>query len=80
MLKFLLLMLIVLASLFAFGYGGDLAKGRTLNALHACRPNHPNNNSWQWRNAYALACQDFGITLEAIAWLRCQAEQEALNN
>jgi hypothetical protein len=51
----------------------------TLNALHACRPGHPLNNPFQWRNAYALATQRqgyFEIERAAVEWLAEQANKE----
>ncbi len=50
-----------------------------LNALHACRHNHPLNNPFQWRNAYALASQQpsYVIDCAATCWLEKQAKQEA---
>lgn len=50
----------------------------TLNALHACRVNHPMGNEYQWRNAHALVSQAkffSGIT-EAISWLAACADTE----
>lgn len=55
-------------------------KPEVLNALHACRPGHPLNNKFQWRNAYTLAAQNggyFGIHSDAIEWLKEQAIREA---
>lgn len=48
-----------------------------LNALHACRENHPLNGPYQWRNAYSLAAHHKDMTLSAIHWLKVRANQEA---
>lgn len=52
-----------------------------LNALHACRPNHPWNKTAvrPWREAYFLAEQGHFLELPyaAIDWLRRQAETES---
>jgi len=52
-----------------------------LNALHACRPDHPWNKAAElpWRNAWFLAMQQ-RITIipeEATAWLAKQATVES---
>ena len=53
-----------------------------LNALHACRPAHPLNNKFQWRNAWALACQrpSYEISNAMTGWLAEHAEKEAEAN
>jgi hypothetical protein len=45
-----------------------------LNALHACRPNHPLKNAHSWYNAYSLAAQrpSYEINLEAVNWLKAK--------
>jgi hypothetical protein len=50
-----------------------------LNALHACRPGHPLNNKFQWRDAWALAAQRPAYELDCAvtAWLAKQARHEA---
>ena len=50
-----------------------------LNALHACRPNHPLNNKFQWRNAHALAAQrpSYEISCADTDWLAKEAAKEA---
>lgn len=51
-----------------------------LNALHACRPNHPLNKITErpWRNAWFLAAQQpsYVINSDALDWLYKQAKQE----
>ena len=51
-----------------------------LNALHACRPDHPWNKTAErpWRNAWFLACQQpsYIIPNAAKGWLSVQAERE----
>jgi hypothetical protein len=51
----------------------------TLNALHACRTNHPlgRNNLYKWRNAWAYVAQnarDFASV--ETKWLRRFSDQE----
>lgn len=46
-----------------------------LNALHACRGNHPLHNKDCWKNAWVLACQRHEITLAAVEFLRAKANQ-----
>lgn len=50
-----------------------------LNALHACRPRHPLNHAWQWRNAHALALHR-EIDSEAVHWLAIRASMEAMGD
>jgi hypothetical protein len=52
-----------------------------LNALHACRPNHPLNNRYQWRDAWFLACQrpSYEISNDATGWLAKQAAKEEMS-
>jgi len=49
-----------------------------LNALHACRDGHPLNNSYAWRNAYALiaARPSYEFTGEMVVWLATKADAE----
>ena len=53
-------------------------KPEVLNALHACRPGHPLNNSNQWRNAHFLAAHQpsYVIPDDAVAWLAERATAE----
>lgn len=46
-----------------------------LNALHACRPNHPLQNAHSWWKAYALASQrpSYEIPMSAVNWLKEKA-------
>ncbi len=57
----------------------QITEADTLNALHACRPGHPLNNKFQWRNAYALICQrpSYEVDGDVVAWLEKQAQKEA---
>jgi hypothetical protein len=64
-----------------------LMGAEALNALHACRADHPlgRNNQWKWRNAWAqVAQQKIGFiagmdaaTARAVDWLARQAKAEA---
>jgi hypothetical protein len=49
-----------------------------LNALHACREDHPLGHSHKWRDAYAVVCQHTasfaGCNISRLRWL---AEMEA---
>ena len=50
-----------------------------LNALHACRPEHPlgRDNKWKWRNAYSLVAQHTITFLHVDTdWLKQKALQE----
>jgi hypothetical protein len=53
-----------------------------LNALHACRPNHPLHKTTErpWTSAYFLARQQKSwiFTGAALAWLEQQAAKEGL--
>ncbi len=52
-----------------------------LNALHACRPDHPWNKTAvrPWYNAYFLARQQpsYRFPAAALDWLQMQAERES---
>jgi hypothetical protein len=50
------------------------------NALHACRPGHPLNSEWQWRNAHALAAQHHELDREAVHWLAIRASIETMRD
>jgi hypothetical protein len=56
-------------------------KPSLLNALHACRPDHPWNRIAvrPWLNAYILAAQQpsYVIPSDALAWLGDKATKEA---
>jgi hypothetical protein len=53
----------------------------TLNALHACRPDHPWNKTAKnpWRNAWFLATQRpiWEIPSSALDWLHKRSDAEA---
>lgn len=56
-------------------------KINVLNALHACRDNHPlgRDNNWKWRNAMALVFQggtDFSGA--DLSWLEGKAREEQI--
>lgn len=60
-----------------------IKRAETLNAIHACRPDHPmgRGNSYKWRNAYAMVVQLPSFQTPAhrlVEWLREKAEQEAV--
>lgn len=59
---------------------GGITRAEVLNALHACRTDHPlgKNNSYKWRNAYALAaqCSSFEVKAQDLDWLREHAQSE----
>lgn len=54
------------------------SKTETLNALHACRINHPMNNDFQWRNAWFICAQNHDIKSSAVEWLANKAKQEQI--
>ena len=58
---------------------GQTTNPQMLNALHACRPNHPLNHPYQWRNAHALAAQrpSYEISSASFEWLAKKASEEA---
>lgn len=53
-------------------------RAEVLNAFHACRPNHPLNNEFQWRNAWFVAAQCKDIKNVAVDWLAEKAKQEQI--
>ena len=58
-------------------------RANTLNALHACRPDHPlgRGNAHKWRNAMALVTQrgiDFIGAEHSIRWLEGRAREEQI--
>lgn len=62
----------------------NITRANTLNALHACRPDHPLNkgNNWCWRDASALVKQLDWTTRSSIDhadldWLERMAKAEA---
>lgn len=59
---------------------GKITKPDVLNAIHACRPDHPlgRGNDFKWRNAHALVSQQnfAGISPDDLDWLRKQAAAE----
>lgn len=57
-------------------------KPSTLNALHACRGDHPLgiNNPVKWVNALAMATQDRAVNSSAVRWLQKKAAEEANMN
>ena len=60
---------------------GTITRTETLNALHACRPDHPlgRDNPFKWRNADALVQQLDWDQLPPVRhrdWLKSQAEAE----
>ncbi len=58
----------------------NTTRANVLNALHACRPNHPlgRGNAYKWRNAYSLVQQKQVDFLTAdIDWLHDKALDES---
>jgi hypothetical protein len=47
-----------------------------LNALHACREDHPLHNTKAYRNAFVIAMQHLEISRKSLDWLKEQADKE----
>lgn len=56
----------------------EIRSATVLNALHACRSNHPlgRNNPFKWRNASALIAQQHFVRHDLREWLTRQADAE----
>ena len=54
----------------------------TLNALHACRQNHPLGigNNYKWRNAFSLVMQSNDFNGVDTSWLEHKANAENETN
>lgn len=55
-----------------------LTSAEALNVMHACRPGHPLNNPWQWRNARQYLDRG-NLTTTERAYFERRAQEEALS-
>jgi hypothetical protein len=55
-----------------------MTRADAINAIHACRPNHPlgRNNPYKWRNA-AMAVFRSDVSSKDRDWLKKMADAEA---
>lgn len=59
------------------GIAVDMTRAEAINAVHACRPNHPlgRNNPYKWRNAAASVFRS-DVSGKDRDWLNKMADQE----